>query len=127
MSKKHLLSKAVSLCVAAIILLSALAVPMMGIAGTGIVASAAGDTISTATTASFNTNYSGSITDSNTNDYYKFTLSNSGTVSVDFSSDGIERVYITIYNANGDKVWGTSPYWNGTTEKIVYLCSISML
>ena len=47
-----------------------------------ITVSAAGNTMATATSISIGTTYNGSITDNNTVDYYKFTISSSGRVNI---------------------------------------------
>ena len=82
-------------------------------------ASAAGDSISAATSISLNKTYSGSITSSSTIDYYKFTLSNSGRINLKMSA-GIQYAYFYIYDASGNQVWNTGGIsWNSTTELIV--------
>ena len=82
-----------------------------------IIAFAAGDTMQSATSINLNTSYSGSITNTNTKDYYKVTLSTSGRVNVRITAYIYETDYY-IYDANGNKVWEkTYQYWNGTSEE----------
>lgn len=77
----------------------------------------AGNSISAATSISLGTTYSGSISASNTQDFYKFTLSTSGTVRLT-SNANIEYVSYKIFDANGNELWSTTPYWNSTSEQI---------
>ena len=78
----------------------------------------AGGSISTATTISMGTTYPGSISASNTQDYYKFTLATSGTLDLEFISSGMKYVYLSLYDASGAKLWESNPYWNSSTELI---------
>ena len=57
-----------------------------------ITVSAAGNTMATATSISIGTTYNGSITDNNTVDYYKFTISSS-------------RNYCNSYMYNRNGLW----------------------
>lgn len=72
-----------------------------------ITASAAGSSFSSASNISFNTTYSDSITSSNADDYYKFTISSSGTVSLNFQAE-FAYAEIYIYNSNKEEVWKNS-------------------
>lgn len=82
----------------------------------GLVVSAAGDSIATATAISFNQTYSGSITETNSKDVYKFTLSSSGRVAIDIDAHLYKSDYY-IYDADGKTVWEKRyVYWNGNTK-----------
>lgn len=102
------MKKVLSIILASIIILSTFA----------IVANAAGDTISTATSINVNKSYSGSITSSSTIDYYKFTISESGRINLKMSAN-IQYAYFYIYDASSKQVWSNSMFWNGTTELLV--------
>ena len=73
---------------------------------------AAGNSMDTATNISVNTSYSGSITSSNTQDYYKFTIS-SGTVNVR-ATWNIEEVRWQILDADGDQIYNFYPAYDST-------------
>lgn len=84
-----------------------------------ITASAAGDSMSAASSINVGSSYSGSITSSSNVDFYKFTLSNSGCVRLKVSA-GIQYLYFYIYDSNGNSIWESGlTYWNYTTELIV--------
>ncbi|MBQ2974486.1 MAG: InlB B-repeat-containing protein [Clostridia bacterium] len=117
---KKISKKALSLVIAMIMVLSAAIVPM-----TAIVASAANDTMATARDLIFGTTYSGAITESDTVDYYQFTLPTSGKINFDLKADGIHRMYAKVYDENGALIWAIGDdywgiEWNSTTEKISY-------
>lgn len=77
---------------------------------------AAGDSVATATSISTGVQYSGSITESNSKDVYKFTLNSSGKINISLKAY-IYRTDYYLYNENGETVWqSTYRYWNGTTE-----------
>ena len=59
--------------------------------------------------------YSGNITETNTIDKYKFTISSSGEVTLTATAR-MEKIHYKIYNTSGDEVWGICPFWNSTTE-----------
>ena len=78
---------------------------------------AAGNSISTATNISTGTTYSGSITSSNTIDYYKFTIGSSGRITLTATA-GMRWIYYCIYDSAGNELWYVNPNWNSTTELI---------
>ena len=82
-----------------------------------VLASAAGDTIDTATSISLDSTYNGTISASNTNDFYKFTLTTSGKIQLTTSAY-MRRISYKIYDANGKELWYTHPTWDSNTEKI---------
>ena len=79
----------------------------------------AGDTIGTATSISIGSTYNGSITSSNSKDFYKFTLSSSGRINLK-STAYMKCIYYTIYDANGNEIWYDNPYWDDSTNQISY-------
>ena len=78
---------------------------------------AAGNSISTATNISIGTTYSGSITSSNTVDYYKFTINSSGRITLTATAE-MERIAYYMNDSAGNELWYVRPYWNNTTELI---------
>ena len=78
---------------------------------------AAGNSISDATSISTGTNYSGSITSSNSANYYRFTIPSSGRITLTATAR-MPWGYYYIYDNSGNQVWTTSQYWNSTTELI---------
>lgn len=80
---------------------------------------AASDSISTAATISFGKVYNGVISESNTADYYKFSISEPGAVTLQ-SVAYLQYVKYMLYDADGTKIWNDWPEWNATgqiTEK----------
>ncbi len=101
--------------------LSVVLVVLILVSSLGTMASAAGDSISAATSISLNSTYNGSITSSSTIDYYKFTVSNSGRVTLKLSAE-IKYAFFYIYQSTNTSsaVWSTGgKEWNSTTELIV--------
>ena len=99
-------------------ILSVILVAIIAFSCFTVAASAAGDSISAATSISLGTRYSSSITSSSTKDYFKFTLSNSGRVNLSLSAS-IKYAFFYIYDASGNQVWNTGGIeWNSTTELI---------
>ena len=77
---------------------------------------AAGNSLATATAISTGTNYSGSITETNSKDVYKFTIPSSGRINIKLNAY-IHKTNYYLYDGNGNTVWSaTYQYWNETTE-----------
>ena len=66
------------------------------------------------------TSVSGSITATNTSDVYRFELITSGKIVFNYTSNGIQRVKLKMYDALGKQMWDSSPYWNSTTQHTAY-------
>ncbi len=98
-----------------ITLLSTL-VLMLGIAvSVSVSASAAGSSMANASSISMGTTYSDSITETGREDYYKFTLSSAGRITIDFTSY-MEFYSVYIYNNIGEEIWyNGSKQWISTT------------
>lgn len=77
-----------------------------GIETTSIQTYAAGNSISSATSISIGSTYSGSISSSNTADFYKFTLSSSGSITLT-STALIPWVDYRIYDSTGARLWSS--------------------
>ena len=80
--------------VLAIILASIVMLSMMSV---GV--SATGDTMATATKVTFGTKYTGTINKSNTRDYYKIVISQSGALTI--NTTVFEDMYYALYNEDG--------------------------
>ena len=76
---------------------------------------AAGDSMSSATGISIGINYSGSITESNSKDFYRFEINSSGRVKLSAMA-GMRRVYYRIYNSEGNQLWSIDPSWDMSTQ-----------
>ena len=77
----------------------------------------AGDSVSTATNISTGMTYSGSITSTNSEDYYKFVIDSSGRITLTATAE-MSWIYYYIYDSNGNQLWTINPSWNSTTELI---------
>ena len=64
---------------------------------------AAGDSMSSATGISIGINYSGSITESNNKDFYRFEINSSGRVKLSAMA-GIRGINYRIYDSAGNRV-----------------------
>ncbi len=76
---------------------------------------AAGTSMDNATPISFGSSYSGTITDSDCDHYYKFTLSSSGRIDLRFSGD-IGSAYLYVYSADGDLIWNDDDAIAGSNQ-----------
>ena len=77
----------------------------------------AGNSISTATSISLGQSYSGRITESNSQDYYRFTLSTSGMIRLR-STAYMQYLNYKLFDSAGEELWSTIENWNGSTEQI---------
>ena len=90
------------------------------IAEIDLTAIAAGNSISNATSISFNTQYSGYITANNEKDVYRFSLSSSGKINISVKANIYETNYY-IYDASGNEIWNKKYcYWNDNTQQMTY-------
>ena len=78
-------------------------------------AGAAGNSWSTATKYNLGSNVNGSITDTNTIDYYKFTLTSSGRINL-IANSYMEEISYEIYDANNKKIKNWYAYWDYNTK-----------
>lgn len=77
---------------------------------------AAGNSFSLATNYYFGNNASGSTTQSNKQDYYKFSLSSSGAINLNLIAY-FDYVNLHIYDTSFKEVWTSNPEkWNSTTK-----------
>lgn len=82
--------------------LSAILVAVMMFSFVTIGVSAAGDTMATATKISFGTKYTGTINASNTRDFYKIVLAESGKLTI--NTTVFMNVYMGLYGENGENI-----------------------
>ncbi len=78
-------------------------------------AGAAGNSWSAATNYNLGSNVNGSITNTNTIDYYRFTLTSSGRINLIANSYMAEISY-KLYDANYKEIEGWNPYWDSDTK-----------
>ena len=102
------MKKALSVLLATVLLLTCIPLSTVSV-------SAYGDSISTATSISLNRYYSGEITAANERDFYKFTLTESGEVTLNMTAY-IEELACYIYNISGESVWEVRYDWNWDTQ-----------
>ncbi|MBR1628362.1 MAG: fibronectin type III domain-containing protein [Lachnospiraceae bacterium] len=78
-------------------------------------ASYVGESVANPLNVSIGENKSGTISETNSEYFYRFTLSQSGRVTM---SAKAQMNYITfkIYDAKGGELWSTTPHWNDTTK-----------
>lgn len=104
------MKKITSLLLVVVLLFATFAVCM-------VPASAAGNTLSTATAISVGKAYSGTITDTNRSDFYKFSLSTSGRLRIKLTAY-IYKTSYHLYDSKGNCVWEWNyQYWNGVSEQ----------
>lgn len=64
-----------------------------------------------------NSNVSSIITENSDGNVYKFTISSSGKVNLNFTGY-LEWIYINIYDINGNELYGNNPHWNSNLKVI---------
>lgn len=84
--------------------LSVILVAVMMFSFVSIGVSAAGDTMNTATKIAFGTKYEETLTESNERDFYKFTLTESGKISINIVGY-CYTIMSFLYDANGNEIW----------------------
>ncbi len=84
--------------------LSAILVAVMMFSFVSIGASAAGDTMATATEVTFGTKYTGKLTESDEKDFYKITLSESGPVTINIVGY-CNAIWSYLYDVSGNEIW----------------------
>ena len=76
---------------------------------------AAGDDIAGATPIEFDTTYTGDITDTNTKDYYSFSLPTSGRINIRLAA----HIHITefyIFDSQGRQIWSKRGCWDSSSK-----------
>ncbi len=87
--------------------------------------SAAGNNRSTATSYTMGNKVNGNISRSNLIDYYKFTLSSSGTLKLDLNSY-FASSRMKLYEAANNLVWDASKSWNSSSKSLSYTENITV-
>ena len=77
------------------------------------------NTTKTANEINCGTEYVGAITQDDWDDVYKFELTSSGVLNLDFVA-GLRSAYIYVHDENGNSVYSTSQNWNDVIEQINY-------
>lgn len=77
----------------------------------------AGGSISTAYDIYFGNTYNGSITSTNKEQFYRFTLDTSGALHLTLSAN-IQSLYFTIFDDSGKEVWSNTEWWNSSSKQI---------
>lgn len=78
---------------------------------------AAGNTYSEATKISFNKEYTGEMSDTNSIDWYQFTLTSSGSVTINVQAN-MQAINYAVYSGSKaeEKIYSTTALWNKTTQ-----------
>ena len=105
---KKQLKRTVSVLLTIIMVLSMVAVMPM-------TAEAAGNSFSGATNYSLGSTVSGNISQTNSEDYYTFTLSTSGRINL-IATSYMSWIYYYIYDSNYNRVYYWNRSWDGTTN-----------
>lgn len=63
--------------------------------------------------------YNGQLALNDEKDFYKFTLTDSGKVTLNVTFFKMKYVYWKLYDENGEELLSRQPWWNSTTEDIV--------
>lgn len=87
--------------------------------------SAAGDSIGSATPVTFGPTYTGNISETNQKDFYSFTISTSGRITVSTKAF-MKWIYCYLYDADGKTLRDSNPQWNSNTEIITEEWSIDL-
>ncbi len=77
-------------------------------------AAAAGNSITSATAIKAGKSYTGKLSESNTADFYKLTLTSAGRLTFNGLNE-LRWVYYYLYDGNGNQMWSANPISNGST------------
>ena len=77
------------------------------------------DMLYDADTASVNKRYYAQLSDNESVDFYKVTLSSSGSVTYSLNAY-MKWIYVKIFDIDGDEFYSSNPQWNSNTEKITF-------
>lgn len=95
----------------------AAAAPETETASASEAAYAAGNSMTDATAIQIGAGYAGTLSAANTQDFYKFTLDNSGRVAL--SARGtMKKVTYRLFDETGNKLWGLNDSWNKVVEML---------
>lgn len=83
------------------------------------------NTFEKASNISLNTRYYAQYAINDNVDYFKFTLSGSGTVTLSLNSYFYET-YMKLYDASRRKIWEKTEYWNSSTKSMAYSNKITL-
>ncbi len=83
------------------------------------------NTFEKASNISLNTRYYAQYAINDNVDYFKFTLSGSGTVTLSLNSYFWET-YMKLYDASRRKIWEKTEYWNSSTKSMAYSNKITL-
>ena len=75
------------------------------------------NSIAAASSIKVNNSYKGQIANNDDKDFYKFTLSSSGRITIKAAAY-MKYIYYRIYDVDGNQLWSINPYWNSETETI---------
>ena len=102
-----LLKKAIVVVLSAVII--SLMCPLNVLAG--------GDISQTSTSISLEKDYSGTLSDSNVSDWYKFTIPGAGRVTIDTKADDSIVFFSLFYGSNAEnQIYYSNPVWNEYTQ-----------
>ena len=76
------------------------------------------NSITTANNIAIGTTYRGQLTNKDTKDFYKFTLSTSGELTLDATAN-LRYIYYYLYDGTGKQIWYANPNWSSTTGQSV--------
>ena len=72
------------------------------------------NTMANANTISFDKTYNGQIAWNDSVDFYRFTLSGSGAITINATAK-MKYIYYKLYNSSGNQLKYWNPYWNSTS------------
>lgn len=75
------------------------------------------NTLNSANAINVNNKYNGQLATNDEKDFYKFTLTSSGRISLSATAK-MNWIYYSIYDSSGNELWSRNPKWNDTTETI---------
>lgn len=75
------------------------------------------NSISAAHTVSFSKEYRAQLAKNDDKDFYRFTIATSGLVQIKVRAN-IYKMYVHLYNSDGQQMWYNHPYWNEASQEI---------
>lgn len=76
--------------------------------------------LDSASSYSIGSTQSGSITETNPENTYRFTLNSSGRITVQYNAENMSYSRLKLYDSTGQEIWSDLPYWDSNSKQISF-------
>ncbi|HIV86428.1 MAG TPA: S-layer homology domain-containing protein, partial [Candidatus Monoglobus merdigallinarum] len=78
------------------------------------------ESLDSASSYSIGSTQSGSITETNPESAYRFTLNSSGRITVQYNAENMSYSRLKLYDSTGQEIWSDLPYWDSNSKQISF-------